>query len=90
MELQPEKVGEIDLLQEIYEKLIQLEDKVEGYATGIIPVGKCYTSKQVEELLQISDVTLGRMRAENRIVYKLISDNSYRYPVDQPIFKTKK
>lgn len=83
-------MGEIELLQEIYDKLIQLENKVERYATGLIPVGKCYTSKQVQELLQISDDTLNRLRAENKIVYKTLSDKSFRYPVDQTIFKSHK
>lgn len=82
-------MGRTPELQVILNKLSELEKKIDSISP-IIPQGKCYTSKQVQELLQINVDTLSRMRAENLIVYKRLSDFSFRYPVDQPIFKTTK
>lgn len=71
-------------------KLLQLVlDKLDLFEKHYLPINGFYTSKQVQDLLQISDEILGRMRKNGRIEYVLTSDLTYRFPANQPLFSGK-
>jgi len=70
------------LLLELKNSIIILKKELE-LKTEIIPNNGFFTSKQVCELLQVSENTLQRMREEKRVIYYQIGNFSFRYPADQ-------
>jgi hypothetical protein len=69
------------LSQLIKELQITIQENV------VIPNDGYYNSRDVQKRLKISDDTLAKMRAEGRIVFEPISAFSFRYPIDQPLFR---
>ena len=50
---------------------------------------KFFTAREVQSILQISDETLHKLRRAGKIEFIEISNRLYRYPADQPFFRSK-
>jgi len=71
----------------VLKKLSLIERKVENIASSIpiVPANGFYTSKQVQQILQVDDEILGKMRRTKQIEF-IQAHKGYRYKADQPIF----
>jgi len=66
-------------IKELIEKLDKNKKAMEPYLT----------SKQVMELLQVTENTLQRMRIEHRIEFVQIGNFTFRYPSNQYVISAK-
>ena len=80
------ELGEIKThLEKLTSDISALNERIDKLQ--IIPEYGFYKGEHVEKIFGINSDTLGRMRKSGRIEYIEISDHSFRYRANQPLFK---
>ena len=70
-------------LIQLQETVLYIKELIEKFDKSKKAMDTYLTSKQVMELLQVSENTLQRMRADKFIEFYQIGDFSFRYPSNQ-------
>ena len=82
-------LSKVKIEEEVLKRLSLIENKLDSLikAAPVVPENGFYTSNQVKELLQIGEDVLADLRKKQKIKFIKLSNFTFRYKADQPLFK---